>query len=168
VPPNESKTRRAARQSHAAAPPNESTHRRLLSSLVVASLSGVLVTSSPCRPAHPVFSRVLVVLRDGQEVGDLVAGQRDQGELGRRLGLLAGQHGEIGVGEHDQHGPPQRGSSASNPRTIRSAVRRGSTRPNRPAVYPIRSLNNDSARPGSKVWPTATAAFFVDFTNHDE
>ena len=61
-----------------------------------------------------------------------------------------------------------RGNSASNPRTIRSAVRRGSTRPNRPAVCPIRSLNNDSARPGSKVWPTATAAFFVDFTNHDE
>ncbi|MFB7338361.1 hypothetical protein ACFC00_43285 [Streptomyces adustus] len=48
-----------------------------------------------------------------------------------------------------------RGNSASRPITNARALRRGSTRANRPATFAIRLSNTGCHRAGSTLWPTA-------------
>jgi hypothetical protein len=61
-----------------------------------------------------------------------------------------------------------RGKSANNPSTNARTRRRGSTRPNRPATHPRSSSNIACHRPGSTLWPAATArSSEVDTTGDD-
>ena len=61
-----------------------------------------------------------------------------------------------------------RGRSASNPSTNARARRRGSTRLNCPATRPISSSNNPAHRPGSTLWPAATARSSRVHTTRDD
>jgi hypothetical protein len=84
--------------------------------LVVAGFGAVLVASSPVWPSD----RVSVVVRvldgeAGEEVGDLVAGQRDLPGGGRGVeGFEGGSDGEDGGGEHGEGDPPVPGGPAAD------------------------------------------------------
>jgi hypothetical protein len=60
------------------------------------------------------------------------------------------------------------GRSASNPRTNARARRRGSTRPNRPAIRPISSSNISGHRAGSTLASAATARSSRVHTTRDD
>ena len=76
-------------------------------SLVVAGAGAVLVASAPGGPAQPlVQSPKWTEQQSGEEVADLVAGERDL--VGRRDGACpfdGGGDGEEGVGEQGEGGP---------------------------------------------------------------
>jgi len=73
----------------------------------VACPGAVLVASSPAGPVHPVAGVVCGAGQGGEQVGDLVAGQRGLAGRGRAAGVLGGGgDGEEGGGEHGQGDPP--------------------------------------------------------------
>ena len=75
----------------------------------------VLVASSPAGPAHPVPGAAGGAGQGGEQVGDLVSGQRGLAGRGRAACVLgSGGDGEEGAGEHDQGGPPAPGGPAAD------------------------------------------------------
>src|SRR6266545_1117227 len=87
----------------------------LTSASVVAGLGAGLVQAAPSGPGQPVGDGVQGVGGQfGEQTADLVDGQGNQLRVGGLGAFPRGDHGEDGVGEHDQGGVPVPGVPAAD------------------------------------------------------
>ena len=88
---------------------------------VVAGLGAGLVAAAPLGPGQPVTDRVDGVGDQlGEQPPDLVECQRDQRMLGVLPAFPRGDHGEDGVGEHDQRDVPIPGGPLADLRLVQA------------------------------------------------